>query len=85
MATTVHLPPDLLEQVDRRAAELGISRNRYIRTALEGAVRHETGWSGPFLEMLEQGSADRDRQKAVTEMMRIIAAGRRSRKRAPAL
>ncbi|HJS73072.1 MAG TPA: ribbon-helix-helix protein, CopG family, partial [Vicinamibacteria bacterium] len=35
MATTVHLPPELMERVDRRAQELGMSRNLYIRRALE--------------------------------------------------
>lgn len=85
MSTTVHLPPDLLQDVDRRATELGLSRNRYIRAALERALQHETGWSASFLEMLEAGPGDPEQQKGVAEMMRVIASGRRSRKKPPKL
>lgn len=84
MATTVHLPPDLLEQVDRRAGDLGMSRNRYIRKALEQALRSETAWSGRFLDMLKEAGEDREGQRAVDEMRRAIAS-RRSRKKPPAL
>jgi predicted DNA-binding protein len=41
MPTTVHLPPELIERVDRRARELGVSRNLYIRRALERAIDEE--------------------------------------------
>ena len=84
VTTTVHLPAELLQQVDRRAEELGMSRNRYIRSALEQAVRTETAWSGPFLEMLERAKDDEQRQSTVDEMMRHIGA-RRSSKRPPRL
>ncbi len=49
MPTTVHLPTELLGRVDRRASELGLSRNRYTRGALERAVQKDTGWSPAFL------------------------------------
>lgn len=85
MATTVHLPADLLERVDRRASELGLSRNRYIRGALENAVRQETAWSQPFLRRLERAAADSELQEGVAEMMRAIASRRASTKRPPKL
>jgi predicted transcriptional regulator len=84
VTTTIHLPPDLLEQVDRRASQLGVSRNRYIRTALETAVRTETAWSGALVQRLQQAAADKDLQKTVGDMMQAIAS-RRSRKKPPSL
>jgi predicted transcriptional regulator len=84
MATTVHLPPDLLEQIDRRAGELGISRNRYIVRALEDAVEGETGWSQSFLDMMADAARDTESHEAVDEMMRAISS-RRTSKRPPKL
>lgn len=84
MTTTVHLPPDLLGRVDRRARELGLSRNGYIRKALEKAVQSETVWSRRFLQMLSETASDAGGRKAVHEMMREIAS-RRSRKGPPRL
>jgi len=79
--TTIHVPPDLLDRVDRRAAELGVSRNLYIRKALEKAIEMETRWSRPFLEMLEEAASDKDNGKVVEEMVRAIARHRRSRRK----
>lgn len=56
MSTTVHLPPDLLDAVDHRARELGMSRNRYIIRALEQAIDTETRWSSRFREELRGGA-----------------------------
>ena len=38
MATTVHIPDQLLKSVDRRAKALGISRNRLVVRALEATL-----------------------------------------------
>lgn len=84
MATTVHLPPELITEVDRRARALGISRNRYIRHALETVLREETTWSRRFTQELERAAGDPVLRRTVDEMMRAIAA-RRSRKKPPAL
>jgi predicted transcriptional regulator len=83
MSTTVHLPPELLKQVDQRARELRVSRNQYVRRALERAVEEETRWSPSFLAALDRSAEDSETQKAVAEMMGAIS--RRSRKRAPKL
>jgi predicted transcriptional regulator len=85
MATTIHLPAELLEQVDRRASELGVSRNRYIREAVEAALDAERRWSPNFLDSLRDAAEDRDLQTATEEMMRRIRSGRRSRNRPPRL
>lgn len=84
MATTVHLPPELVERVDRRAQELGMSRNLYIRRALERAVEDETRWSPAFLRMIAEAAEDAEGAEAVDEMRRAIAT-RRTRKNPPKL
>lgn len=83
MTTTIHLPPELLRRVDERARGLKVSRNQYIRRALERMVQEETRWSGDFLDALDQAAADEESHDAVDEMMRGTA--RRSRKRPPRL
>ena len=80
MTTTVHLPPDLLERLDERARELGMSRNRYIVRALEKAIEGETEWSPRFLEALEEARKDSEACRAVDEMMRAIRSRRSSKK-----
>lgn len=84
MATTIHLPTQLLESVDRRAAELGMSRNRYIITALENAIAGEAAWSPPFLDALVKAAGDRDGHQALDQMMAAIAS-ERTRKGPPDL
>lgn len=84
MTTTVHLPPKLLKLIDRRAGELGVSRNRYIVLALTKAIEEETRWSPRFLKAITEAAKDLDSHRAIDDMMRAIT-GRRSRKRAPKL
>jgi metal-responsive CopG/Arc/MetJ family transcriptional regulator len=84
MSTTVHLPPNLLSSVDRRARELEMSRNRYIIRALERALHEEEGWSPRFLDTLAAAAEDREGQEAVEEMRAAIAASR-TRKAPPEL
>jgi metal-responsive CopG/Arc/MetJ family transcriptional regulator len=76
MATTVHLPRGLLDSVDKRAGELGMSRNRYIILALEKAIEEETGWSPPFLEELAAAADDDESRELIDEMMKAITANR---------
>ncbi len=83
MSTTVHLPPDLLKRVDERARGLNVSRNQYIRRALERMIEDETRWSRDFLGELEKAAEDKDSHEAVDGMMRAIS--RRSRKGPPRL
>ena len=84
MSTTVHLPPDLLESVDQRARELGMSRNRYIVRALGRAIESETRWSASFVENLAAARSDDDGSQALEELAAAVAA-KRTRKAPPVL
>lgn len=52
MPTSVHLPADLLEAVDKRARALRISRNQLVVRALEREVQGGNDWSPGFFEVL---------------------------------
>lgn len=84
VTTTIHVPPDLLESVDRRAGELRISRNRFIIRALEKALDEQTGWSPRFLDELASAGDDLKSRTLVDRMRKTIAASR-TRKSAPEL
>lgn len=84
MSTTVHLPPKLLESVDRRAGELGLSRNRYIRRALERALADETRWGARFRQELAAAQEDGDGRQELEELRRAVAI-QRTRKPPPPL
>ncbi|HZR71057.1 MAG TPA: hypothetical protein VFB01_18610 [Burkholderiales bacterium] len=78
----MHIPKPLLAEVDRRARELGVSRNRVIVRALERDLRDRTEWSPRFFDRLAtQGPRH---AAAVDEMLHAIR-GARTRKRAPSL
>lgn len=84
MTTTVHLPADLLESVDRQARELGMSRNRYIIRALESALDSETRWSPRFVGELEAARSDEEGREALEEMRAVLSKSR-TRKDPPEL
>lgn len=84
MSTTVHLPADLLESVDRQAQALHMSRNRYIIRALERTLATETEWSSGFVKELAAAHADVEGDRALEDLRAAIAAGR-TRKEPPAL
>lgn len=52
MATSIHLPAPLLQELDRRAQALHISRNRLIVRAIERELAQELDWSEGFFERL---------------------------------
>jgi Ribbon-helix-helix protein, copG family len=54
MPTSVHLPSELLDAVDRRARALRISRNQLVVRALEREVQGGNDWSLGFFEMLAE-------------------------------
>ena len=76
MATSVHIPKLLLDEVDRRARELTVSRNRLIVRLIEEGLAMTTKWSPGFFEDLAAGN-DRG---AVDEMLEAIRSHRRSKK-----
>jgi len=80
MAATIHIPPHLLERVDRRAAELRLSRNRFVAHILEQTLNEESAWSETFLEMLRDAGEDEEARRAVDEMMSAIVEHRSGKK-----
>ena len=77
MPTTIHIPDELLESIDRRARALGISRNRLIVAAIEEAVRKPAAWTDEFLTRLRQ--VDGDTSHAVDDLLISIRQARRSK------
>lgn len=77
MPTTVHIPPALLDAVDRRAKALGISRNRLIVRSLERALTEGTAWTPEFLEGLR--AVDSETAQAVDELLAAVKHSRRSK------
>jgi predicted transcriptional regulator len=80
MATTVHIPDELLEKLDERAQAMKMTRNRYIVEALRKALRDESAWSPVFLESLDR----LEPIEGVDELEKAIVSSR-TRKRAPRL
>ena len=81
MPTTVHIPPQLLKAVDRRAAAMKVSRNRYIVRTLQSSVEQATEWSDRLWETL--ASITREDAAAADQMMAAITQARASRKKPP--
>lgn len=53
-STSLHLPKELLERLNRRAKALRTSRNRVIVDALERGLNDSDEWSPEFLEALAE-------------------------------
>lgn len=77
MPTSIHLPPELLKAVDRKAKALRISRNQLVVRALEREVQQASDWSPGFFERLLEG--DDDLAETVDEMMDAIKKNRSSK------
>ncbi len=84
VATTVHVPEARLQRVDSGARALGISRNRYIVSALEESLGTIRAWPPELARMLEQpvtpGAA-----RELEESLTVVRRRRLSRRKAPAL
>jgi predicted transcriptional regulator len=78
--TSVRLPDDLLDALDRRAASLGLTRSQLIVRAVEQALEEYSAWSPKFLKAI--GTPRPELEDAVDELMAAIRA-RRSRNEAP--
>lgn len=77
MATSVHIPPELLAAIDRKAQSLKISRNRLIVRALEREVAPGSDWSPGFFERLSRKEPGLD--AAVDELLASIQKARTSK------
>lgn len=78
MPTTIHLPDRLLDAVDSRARELGVSRNRLIVRALERETSEPSSWSPGFLDALRGPTPAT--AAAVDDMLAAIRSARTSKK-----
>jgi metal-responsive CopG/Arc/MetJ family transcriptional regulator len=78
MPTSVHIPRQLLEAVDRKARALGVSRNRLIIRALERELAPSAEWSPGFFEALAGVS---DETAEAGEALRVsVKRARRSKR-----
>jgi hypothetical protein len=78
MATSVHLPKQLLDAVDRKARALRISRNQLVTRALEREVRAGSDWSPGFFEQLSESSSEV--AASVDQLVREVKKARRSKR-----
>jgi Ribbon-helix-helix protein, copG family len=77
MPTSVHLPKALLDEVDRKARALQISRNQLVVRALEREVRGSSDWSPDFFDrLLDPGPGVAD---AVDDLLKVVRGARRSK------
>jgi hypothetical protein len=76
--TSVRLSKELLDELDRRAAALGLTRTEFITQAVERALEERSTWSPAFLKAI--GSFRPELEEAADEM---LAAIRRARTRGP--
>jgi hypothetical protein len=77
MATSVHLPKVLLDQVDRKARVMCISRNQLVVQALERDLRGDTGWSPGFFDRLSDVKPDT--AETVEALRQTVLKSRRSK------
>ena len=78
MPTSVHIPRELLEAVDRKAHALGVSRNRLIVRALTRELAPSAGWTPGFFEALADVAPET--ATAVDELRSAIRKARRSKR-----
>jgi len=78
MATTFHIPQDLLDVIDERAKARKLSRNRFVVLTLSQAIDNENAWSPQFLEALED--VDETVAEEVDSMLEEILSHRSSKK-----
>ena len=82
--TSIHLPESLLEELDRLAAERGMSRNRLIVESCQRVVEERSCWPGDLF------SNDRLTEQDLKELWQgerafqeAIGVGRKSRASTP--
>jgi hypothetical protein len=84
VATTIHIPSDLLKRVDQRAKALGASRNRIIRDAIEASLGANGSWPAELVSMLTVPLDPRIADQLETSL-ETVRSRRRDRGRAPKL
>ncbi len=79
-STTIHIPDDILTEIDRTAKRKKISRNRFVLEACKEALQRDAGeWpEGFFRQSLSHEEKDL-LLEAVSEMEIAISQNRRNR------
>ncbi len=80
--TSVRLPEELIDALDRRAAALGLTRSQLIVQAVEQALEEHSAWSPAFLKAI--GTPRPGLEETADAMMDAIRA-LRSRNEPPRL
>jgi hypothetical protein len=80
--TSIRLPDELVDALDRRAAALGVTRSQLIVRAVERALEEHAAWSPEFRKAI--GTPRPELEQVADELLDAIRA-RRSRNRAPDL
>lgn len=82
--TSVHLPGNLLQQLDELASRRGVSRNRLIVESCHELVRQSQGWPEGFFDPQRYDPEDLELLRSGQEDFDVaISESRRSRRRAP--
>ena len=82
--TSVHFPQKMLDELDRLAAERGVSRNRVIVDSCRQALGTRRQWpDGFFSNEHRTAGALREIQKGAAAFARTLAAARRNRRTPP--
>ena len=79
-STTIHFQDDLLADIDRAAADLEISRNRFVIEACKAALtQHDGKWPENFFSTDLTVADQKLLTEAADEMVGTILRGRKNR------
>lgn len=67
MSTSIRLPGDLIQALDQRAADLGLTRSQLMIQAVEQALEEGAAWSPRFLKVI--GTPRPDLEEAAPEKL----------------
>lgn len=82
--TSVHFPQGMLDELDRLAAERGVSRNRVIVDSCRQALGTRREWPDGFFANEHRTAGElREMQKGAAGFARTLAVGRRNRRTPP--
>ena len=83
-STSVHLPPAIVEQLDRLAARVGTSRNRVILRACEALLAEDRGdWPAEFFHVALDAGDLEELRAGGQDMEAAILAARHDREVPP--
>ena len=82
--TSVHFPEGMLDELDRVAAERGVSRNRIIVESCRETLLARRQWPEGFFSNDHLTPADRaELERSAEDFTKVIRDGRRSRSGPP--